>query len=450
MRLKTFAPAAAACIAGAVAASAQAQTPAPAAPPPAAPAAAPAPTGFWDSIKYSGHLEAGISGNPDDPANHINFGQLFTDRANFPRINQIMANVERDLDPKNPDFDVGFKFTGMYGTDSRITHFYNELDRVTRSPYQWDIVEADVQAHVPLASTNGIDLKLGQYPTPLGAEVIDATGNPLYSHTYIFNYGLPFKHTGALATFHVNDTIDLWGGIDTGVNDSIGQGMNNDEFPKALFGFGLNGLVDGNLTILALAHIGPENPVATPGATLGIPGANNYVREYYDVVVTYKFNDNLTSMTEFNRIHDDYFNATAGGVAQYLTYTINDQWSVTGRAEAFADQSGSHGFCGFVAQPQRPLDYVDGERGLAFPTNDTYCANSNTGRAFNAVYGALTLGATYKPPVALGPLSLMLRPEVRYDQVIGGSNVKPFDINASGVGTKSNQFTIAMDAILAF
>ena len=45
-----------------------------------------------------------------------------------------MLNVERDLDPKNADWQWGFKFTGMYGTDSRVTHFYGEFDRVTKQP----------------------------------------------------------------------------------------------------------------------------------------------------------------------------------------------------------------------------------------------------------------------------------------------------------------------------
>ena len=53
----------------------------------------------------------------------------------------------------------------------------------------------DAQARICPAG-GGTDVKFGQYPTPLGDEVIDATGNTFYSHSYIFNYGLPFKHTG--------------------------------------------------------------------------------------------------------------------------------------------------------------------------------------------------------------------------------------------------------------
>lgn len=425
-----------------IAAAAQAQQ--------AAAPAAPAPPASWfETIKLSGHIEAGVSGNPDSPANNINFGQLFTDRDNALRMNQAMLTAERDLDPKATGWDFGFKLQGMYGTDARITHFFNEFDRVTKSPYQWDIVEANALVHMPLLTAGGIDLKLGQYSTPMGYEVIDATGNPLYSHSYIYNFGLPLKHTGVLATAHITDWLDIWAGLDTGVNDSLGEkGINNGVFPKGLGGFGLNNLFGGKLTILALAHIGPENPRGLT-SIYGTPvDASEALREIFDVVISYKITDQLTATTELNRIHDDYFKATGGGVAQYLTYQINDQWSITGRAEVFADQSGSDGFAGFVGQPTGPLDFVDGERGLL--PNASYFANLNSGKPFNATYGELTIGATWKPPLPLGRVNLSLRPELRYDQVIGGSNIKPFDVNAQGVGTKSGSFTLAMDAILAF
>ena len=44
-----------------------------------------------------------------------------------------------------------------------------------------------------------------------------------------------------------------------------------------------------------------------------------------------------------------------------------------------------------------------------------------------------------------------IRPEVRYDTVIGGSSsVKPFNVNSTGNGTKTSQVTFAVDFILGF
>src|SRR5438552_11805880 len=95
--------------------------------PPAATSGAPksdtaAPANWSDTLKFSGHIEAGITGNPDDPSNGINFGHLFTDRANRPVLNQILLTGERPLDPKAAGYDFGFKLQGMYGSDARYTH----------------------------------------------------------------------------------------------------------------------------------------------------------------------------------------------------------------------------------------------------------------------------------------------------------------------------------------
>jgi len=449
MQLKRNTAIAAACVAGtfAVAAYAQAQ---PAAAPAPAPAPAPAaPPSTAINLPYgitiSGHAEVGFTLNADDPANNINFGQLFTDQADSIRVNQTMLNIERDLDPKNADWQWGFKFTGMFGSDSRITHFYGELDRVTHGTYQWDVVEADGQMHVPWIG-GGTDVKLGQYPTPLGAEVIDATGNTFYTHSYIFNYGLPFKHTGVLSTTHVTDMIDIWAGLDTGSNNSIGQkGMVNNWFPKFLGGFGINGLLGGNLTILGLAHLGPEQPrfiEFNGGGQAAIPNANKDFRQFYDIVTTYKINDNWTSTLELNYARDDLAHATAEGAAGYVSWAVTDLWTVSLRGEVYRDDQGF-----FVFDPTSGLDAVNAARGLA--PNTIYGVGKHT-------YGELTLGASFKPSGDMGYMTV--RPEIRYDNAWGGP-FKAFGAGnkfacaqaaASCLGTQNDQFTFSMDVIFGF
>ena len=123
-----------------------------------------APASWWDSFKISGYADAGITGNPDDPNNGINFGHLYTDRANLPVLNQASLILSRPTDPKATGYDWGFTLQGMYGTDARYTHFFNEFDRSINSRYQFDVVEADLLAHLPWLSSGGIDLKVGQFP----------------------------------------------------------------------------------------------------------------------------------------------------------------------------------------------------------------------------------------------------------------------------------------------
>ena len=85
-----------------------------------------------------------------------------------------------------------------------------------------------MQVHAPVLTAGGIDLKAGVFATPLGYETIDPSTNPFYTHSYIFNFGLPFKHTGLLSTIHATDMVDLIFGVRTGVNTSFGKyGDNN-------------------------------------------------------------------------------------------------------------------------------------------------------------------------------------------------------------------------------
>ena len=67
-----------------------------------------------------------------------------------------------------------------------------------------------------------------------------------------FNFGHPGNETGILATLHVNKYLDLYAGINRGVNTIF---QDNNHSPAFEGGFGLH-LLDGNLTVLGLAkHI---------------------------------------------------------------------------------------------------------------------------------------------------------------------------------------------------
>jgi hypothetical protein len=370
-----------------------------------------------DTLKLSGHVEAGITGNVDGPSNGINFGHLFTDRANTPLLNQLLLTAERPLDPKATGYDFGFKLQGLYGSDARYTHAFNQFDRIIGGRYQLDLVEANVVAHTPLLTEGGIDLKLGEFPSPMSAEVIDAAGNSLYSHSYIFNFGVPFKHTGGLAVIHLNPIVDLYLGGDTGVNAWIGAKGDNNKSPAGQAGIGLN-LMDGKLTILGLTHIGPENP-----------RDDRNLRYLNDITATWKVTDDLTLTTDVNYIRDDGLHAIGYGAAQYVTYALNDQVTLVGRGEVWRDNNGA-----FVAAFPGNLDFINAERGLVPATT------IGGGRT---TYGELTFGVNYKPPVPKAIEGFVIRPELRFDGALNGT--KPFNS-----GTSDHQVTIATDFILPF
>ncbi len=377
------------------------------------------PPATWaSSITFGLQIEAGFTANTQKTSN--NFGQLFTDKPNTILLNQTLFTVARAVDPKETGWDVGFKLQLLGGTDARYTHFLGEFDRASKSRYQYDIVEANVTLHAPVLTEGGIDAKVGQYSTPLGYETIDPVTNPFYSHSYIFNFGIPLKHTGGLAILHATPMIDIYGGIDTGVNTSIGKKGDNNTALAGIIGAQLT-LLDGKLTVLGLSHIGAENP------SLTVPNANKYMRYLNDVAITWKATDALTFVTELNYIHDDFAKADGGGVAQYVSYGLNELVTLNARAEVWAD---SKNF--FVAAFPGNLDFVNAEFGK--PSGAVSAPKGGT-------YGALTVGATIKPPMPAAFTGLLIRPELRYDSSMNG--VKAF----SG---KKDALTLATDFVLTF
>ncbi|HLI14296.1 MAG TPA: outer membrane beta-barrel protein [Alphaproteobacteria bacterium] len=384
-----------------------------------------APAGWLDAVKLYGHLEAGITGNPNAPRR--NFGRLFDDHTNEPSLNQLMVTAERPLDPKATGYDFGFKLQGLYGSDARFTHVYGQFNWVINDTNQIAIVEAYGSAHLPILTDGGMNVKLGQFASPMSAEAIDATQNSFYSHSYIFNFGVPFQHTGVLTTTHVNSVLDIYAGLDTGVNawlGSSGDGLNNDTLLHGQGGVGLT-LLGGDLTIMGLTHIGPENPKRAFGNSV-----NDDLRYINDGVITWKASDKLTFTTDLNYVHDDGLRSTGYGGAQYVAYTLNNWLTFVGRGEVWRDNNGA-----FVASFNEPLDFVRAERGFDISPGGVVSGGRTT-------YGALTGGVNVKPqglPKAID--GFVIRPELRYDRSLNGT--APFNNS-----TSHHSWTIAADFIL--
>ncbi len=420
-----------------------------AAPAPAAEAAPP--PGLWiDGIHLSGQLDAGFNLNPMRPGNGLNFGQLFTDHANQATLNQLLLTANKPLDPKNADFQWGFKLQFMYGSDARFTQYLGEFNNVAPGDrYQLDMVEANALFHLPVLTGGGIDVKVGQYSTPLGFETIDPSTNPFYTHSYIFQFGLPFEHTGVLTTTHVNDLLDVYAGVDTGTNTTLGPTGDNNGAIGGIGGVNLT-LMGGNLTVLALTHMGPEQAtrVLSPEGF----NANGEWRFYNDVVVTYKASDKLTLTTELNWVRDSFGfvdkPVNGFGAAQYGSYTLTDTLTLNARVELWRDDNNF-----FVSSFSGNNDPVLFQQGFATVQpvygGQGFYGPSATGSTGSSTYGALTLGVTYKPTVPAPVTGLLIRPEVRWDHAFTDNN--PFNQNPPTFSKNTaNNLTFAADAVLTF
>jgi len=368
-------------------------------------------------FKISGWIDSGITFNPDSPQDNQNFGRIFDDRANEPLLNQVVINFERALAPELGEFDWGFKLQFMYGSDARFIHSLGLFDdTAATSILQPDLVEAYLNLHFPVITEGGLDLKLGKFVTLEGAETIDPHTNFFYSHTYIFNFGIPFNHTGALATWHATSHLNLVAGLTRGVNTSVDDNNDSIAFHG---GIGLD-LNEGKIVVSAATHIGPETP------------NNNHDQRYLNTITTtWKITDKLTSITDLNYAHDAGADADAYGVAQYFTYAINSWLTAGVRGEIFRDDKGFYVVS--FANDHDPMRTLEGE-----PTIDPRTVGGG-----KTTYGAVTLGLNIKPTVPKAAASLAIRPELRFDSALNGTH--PFNDSS-----QLNQFTAGIDVIISF
>jgi hypothetical protein len=276
-------------------------------------------------FKIYGWIETGFTLNPDDPKDRQNFGRLFDDRSNEFLLNQAVLTLERTLPAGLKTFDWGFKLQGMVGSDARVIHSLGLLDNSVHEIIEPDLVEAFFILHFPIFSPGGLDLRVGKFVTLEGNETIDPRANFFYSHTFLFNFGIPLNHTGALLIYHATPQLDLYGGVTRGVNTSIDD--NND---SAAFhgGLGLT-LCDGNFTLFASTHIGPETPFN-----------DDDLRYLNDVTFTIKATKKITLITDLNYIYDEAANAGGYGIAQQFLYAFNDIVSLGVRGEIWRDDKG--------------------------------------------------------------------------------------------------------------
>ncbi len=368
-------------------------------------------------IKLSGDLAGGITANPANPRDRQNFGRLFTDRSNEPMLNQFVLTLERALDSEQNDVDWGFRLQGLVGSDARFTHSTGLFDLTLSNIVQPDLVEAYLSLHLPVVAEGGIDLKLGKFAALQGAEVIPATGNFFYSHSYIFNFGGPFNHTGLLAIAHLHEKVDVYGGLTRGVNVTFDDNNSSLGFTG---GVGMSCYHD-KMTLMVSTSIGSETP-----------HSNNAFRCLNDITVVWKISARLTTMLDLNYAYDDGLEAHGYGVAQYFVFAINDWLSAGVRGEVWRDAEGF-----YVAQFATNSDFEHALRG------DDFVPDPRTVGGGITTYGALTVGVNVKPPVPHPLAGLVLRPEVRYDRSLNGTH--PFN-DSSDI----DQFTFALDAVISF
>ena len=285
------------------------------------------------NINLYGYIEGGYTASFSAPPRNVITGNVFNTKHESVVLDGIDFNVERTVDPaaaaKNHTWDIGGHAEALFGWDAGAIHSHGLFDyyRSRYSPEnQFDLLQAYFDIALPVG--NGLQIRGGKFVTLLGYEVIQANGNPLYSHSYLFGYAIPFTQTGILGKYLINDQWTVQAGITRGWNQSTKDN---------------NGAIDflGELTY---------TPSTNDSFTLNVsegPQAAHDNSDYWtvlDFIATHKFNDKLSAT-----LNADYGDAPHAlgkttaqwyGAAVYGQYILNDYLTLNARGEWYSDNNG--------------------------------------------------------------------------------------------------------------
>lgn len=281
-------------------------------------------------ITIGGRVQGSYTYGFNSPLNNTLTGRYFDFEHEDLTLNQVGFIVDRQIDSSK--FDVGGRVEWIWGGDSRLIHALGLFDHygVNDGPdNQWD----PYQAYVDVSVGGGWSVRAGKFGTIAGYEVIDPTGNDLYSHTFFFAYGAPFTHTGVLIKNKVNDELDITFGATRGWDTSLEDNNGTLDYMGQLH----YKLPDATQEVFLNVIAGPEQT-----------GDNDNWRTLINLVYVRTLGDDLKLVFDGSWAYEANSQGSAEGsdaqwwgAAGYLVKRLDPHVAVVGRVEYFNDQDGA-------------------------------------------------------------------------------------------------------------
>jgi hypothetical protein len=325
------------------------------------------------------YLQGGYTYNFRNPDSQENDLRLFDHKANSFTLDLAEIQFLKDATVGG----MGYKLKVSGGETAKFIHSRGLGIKDGQAPTDtdaFDLTEAYLQYNAPLGK--GLKFTFGKFATYLGAEVIEARDNPNYSRSFLFNYAVPFTHTGLSMAYPFSEALT------TSLYIVNGWDNTDDNNTGKSFGLSLAWTPIDQLAMNFNIMYGPEQK-----------NENSNNRFLFDWVGTVKPVKNLSFIlnvdygTEQKDPNAGGVDSMWAGVAGIIKYDFNAFFSMALRGEYFNDRDGAR-----------------------------------TGTA--QVLKEITLTTEFR--IAKG---LILRPEYRYDCS---------DQNSFNGGKDKNQHTIAL------
>ena len=281
-----------------------------------------------NALGLSVYLQGGYTYNFQDPDSQENRLRVFDHKANSFTVDLAQLIFVKDA----PVGGVGYKLKLSAGETAKFIHATGLGISPGENPEDsdaFDLTEAYIDYVAPLGK--GVKFRFGKFVTMHGGEVIEAKDNMNYSRGLLFDYAIPFTHTGLMVGYPFSDKVTAslyvvngWDNFDDEGNSKT-LGLSVGVTPVEQFSAVIN-LMNGR-----------ESDLQT-----GIE-SNRFLA---DAVATIKPMKNLTFV-----VNGDYAvqansapdgdDAKWYGVAGFVKYDFSDLFSAAVRAEYYKDPDGA-------------------------------------------------------------------------------------------------------------
>ncbi len=275
------------------------------------------------------YLQGGYNYNFADPDSQENRLRIFDHKANSFTLDlaQIVFNKDAAVG------GVGYRLKLSAGETAKFIHATGLGINPGENPDDstpFDLTEAYIDYIASLG--NGLKFRFGKFVTMHGAEVIEAKDDMNYSRSLLFDFAIPFTHTGLMVGYPFSDkfgvnfyVVNGWDNFTKDTGSSKTLGLSISYTPAEQFSF-VENLMNGREVIASGGDV-------------------RTVRFLSDTVITVKPVKNLAFV-----INGDYGTQSGAaadggdakwyGVAGYVKYDFSDLFSSTIRAEYFDDKDG--------------------------------------------------------------------------------------------------------------
>jgi hypothetical protein len=290
------------------------------------PAPAPAPTGLAGLLgptTISGFVDTYYGYNSNQPSGRVNTYHNFD--INSAQFGLNMLELVADKTPDATASRVGYHIALGFGQAMNQVNATEIGPGGTELNFDQYLKEGYLEYLAPVGK--GLQINVGKFVTPAGAEVIESKDNWNYTRGILFAWAIPYFHYGMSGKYTFNSKFALTGYLVNGWNNSV------DNNGGKTTGFSAAWTPNSKFTLIQNYLVGPEQP-----------DFNGNFRHLYDTVLIYNATPKLSLMANYDYGHDHIMNSPTSvhwsGIAGYIKYAMNDKWTVAGRGEYFNDHDG--------------------------------------------------------------------------------------------------------------